>query len=80
MKNLKKNKLLFFFNSSEKIKEIENLRKEITNCNFTLNELQSNKNMLMNQLEKLKSTNLEYSNQFNKEKQSLNDKENLMNL
>jgi hypothetical protein len=62
------------------MKEIENLKKEITNFNFTLNELESTKNMLIHQLDKLKAASVDSTNNFNKEKQIIKEKEISLNM
>jgi hypothetical protein len=62
------------------MKEIEYLKKKITNFNFTLNELESTKNMLIHQLDKLKAASVDSTNNFNKEKQILKEKEISLNM
>ena len=62
------------------MKEIEYLKKKITNFNFTLNELESTKNMLIHQLDKLKAASVDSTNNFNKEKQIIKEKEISLNM
>lgn len=65
--------------ANEKMKKIENFKKEIINFNFQFKESKSNQNVLDNQLEILLSNFKNCEIEFNEEKKRINELEDLMN-